>query len=436
MLKNLLYLKQAWQLMKQNRFYTVVYLLGTGLAISLVMTMAIVYHIKSDDIAPESNRSRMLISDYGIAINENSQTSSALSYQTIKACFYSLETPECVSAFTDINSLKYYLGDIYVSYPGSSDKLSVALRCTDADYWKIFRFSFEQGKPYNEEEFQSGFKKAVLSESTARKLFNTTDAEGKKILVNDVEYTVGGVVKDVSPAMCMAFADMWIPFTAISTVCEAQRAGNICGILGAYILAKKSSDFDAIRAELEQKRQQYNASLSEYEYTLGEENPFTQRQVVIKSLGYRTHLNNYNEIILRYALVALLFLLVPAVNLSGLTSSRMQERTSEIGIRKAFGASRGTIIHQALTENLFLTLLGGLIGLIISGLIVWGMSGFLILDKYTVIQSHTVVSIGMLLNFTVFFYALCVCVILNLLSSLLPVRSASRKQIMQAINDK
>ena len=54
------YLKQAWQLMKQNRFFSFVYILGTGLAISMVMIMATVYYIRTADIAPEDCRSRLL----------------------------------------------------------------------------------------------------------------------------------------------------------------------------------------------------------------------------------------------------------------------------------------------------------------------------------------------------------------------------------------
>ena len=46
------YLRQAWQLMKQNRFFSAVYIIGTGLAISMVMVMAIAYHIRTANMAP------------------------------------------------------------------------------------------------------------------------------------------------------------------------------------------------------------------------------------------------------------------------------------------------------------------------------------------------------------------------------------------------
>ena len=139
---------------------------------------------------------------------------------------------------------------------------------------------------------------------------------------------------------------------------------------------------------------------------------------------------------MRYLLIALLFLIVPSINLSGLTSSRMQERISEIGIRKAFGASRLTLINQALTENLTLTLLGGFVGLIFSYLMIWAAARLLIIGKYNTAGTEGLFKPEMLFNPTVFFYALCVCVILNLLSSIIPVWNASRKNIVESINDK
>ena len=46
------YLKQAWALMGQNRFFTAVYIIGTGLAISMVMAIAVVYHIRNGEYRP------------------------------------------------------------------------------------------------------------------------------------------------------------------------------------------------------------------------------------------------------------------------------------------------------------------------------------------------------------------------------------------------
>jgi len=66
------------------------------------------------------------------------------------------------------------------------------------------------------------------------------------------------------------------------------------------------------------------------------------------------------------AVLAFLFALLPALNLININVSRIMERTSEIGIRKAFGASSRTLVGQFVVENIILTLAGGLVGLILS----------------------------------------------------------------------
>ena len=421
--------------MKQNRFYTAVYILGTALSISLVMVIAIVYHIKTADMAPEVNRNRMLVVNSAMAKKKDglSSTNSSLSYQTLRECFYNLETAECVTAFQDINFAKYFMGDVYITRPGSRDKYQAITGTVDANYWKVFRFQFRQGQPFSEGDFQSGVCRAVLSETLARKLFGSEEAAGKEILFNGVSYTVTGVVKDVSPAMTMAYAEIWVPYSTISAVRDFAAAENIVGWLGAYILARSPRDLDRIRAEIKDKVGQYNTTLTEWEYTLPDEIAFTPNQQTIKTMDYRS---SYNQIIMRYLLVILLFMIVPAVNLSGLTSSRMQERTAEIGIRKAFGANRWTLINQALTENLTLTLLGGLVGLMFSYILVWAAARLLLVGQFSVVGTEGMFKANMLFNPTVFFYALCVCIILNLLSSIIPVWNASRKNIVEAINDK
>ena len=59
-------------------------------------------------------------------------------------------------------------------------------------------------------------------------------------------------------------------------------------------------------------------------------------------------------------------LLIPMINLSGMVGSRMEARMSEFGVRKSFGAWRGDVLQQITGENLLLTLLGGVLGLVLS----------------------------------------------------------------------
>ena len=69
---------------------------------------------------------------------------------------------------------------------------------------------------------------------------------------------------------------------------------------------------------------------------------------------------------MKYLIIVLVLLLIPAINMSGITQSRMRKRMAEIGVRKAFGATRSELLTQVLYENLLQTLLGGVLGLFFS----------------------------------------------------------------------
>ena len=60
--------------------------------------------------------------------------------------------------------------------------------------------------------------------------------------------------------------------------------------------------------------------------------------------------------------MALLFITLPTMNLVSINLSRIMERASEIGVRKAFGASSRTLVGQFVMENVVLTVIGGAIG--------------------------------------------------------------------------
>ena len=71
------------------------------------------------------------------------------------------------------------------------------------------------------------------------------------------------------------------------------------------------------------------------------------------------------ELIRLWGGLVLIFLLVPALNLCAMISTRMENRLPEMGICKAFGADRGRLLRQILIENLILTCLGGAAGLML-----------------------------------------------------------------------
>lgn len=429
------YLKQAMQMLRQNKFFSIIYITGTGLAITMVMILAILYYFRTGNIAPEINRDRMLVIQHGKILNKTEgqgNGSSRLSYPTIKECFFSMQTPEAVTAILPIGEQTEF-----IQTPGSDEVYNGLVMGTDVAFWKIFQFRFLAGKPYTEEEFTSGIRKAVVSESLAHRLFNTSDATGKTFLLNFEEYQVSGVVEDVPSIAQFCYAEMWIPFTNRPSQIQGSKwCDFILGHMQLYILAKKPGDFDAIRREAEENCRRYSANIPQYNFVLNEQ-PDTVLRAWLRTDSFASP--KFMKLFIQIFSVIFLLLLVPSINLTGMTASRMKKRMEELGIRKAFGAQNRTLLLQILYENLLLTLLGGLIGLLISYGLIFMLKGWL-LGNYDWDGSSLTASIdlspGMLINPAIFGYTLIFCLILNLMSALVPAWRALRRPIVDALNDK
>ena len=429
------YLQQAMQMLRQNKFFSIIYITGTGLAITMVMILAILYYFRTGNIAPEINRDRMLVIQHGKILNKTEgqgNGSSRLSYPTIKECFYSMQTPEAVTAILPIGEQTEFIQTL-----GSDEVYNGLVMGTDVAFWKIFQFRFLAGKPYTEEEFTSGIRKAVVSESLARRLFNTSDATGKTFLLNFEEYQVSGVVEDVPSIAQFCYAEMWIPFTNRPSQIQGSKwCDFILGHMQLYILAKKPGDFDAIRREAEENCRRYSANIPQYNFVLNEQ-PDTVLRAWLRTDSFASP--KFMKLFIQIFSVIFLLLLVPSINLTGMTASRMKKRMEELGIRKAFGAQNRTLLLQILYENLLLTLLGGLIGLLISYGLIFMLKGWL-LGNYDWDGSSLTASIdlspGMLINPAIFGYTLIFCLILNLMSALVPAWRALRRPIVDALNDK
>lgn len=438
------YFKQAWNLMRQNRFYSSVYIIGTGLAISMVMVMAIAFHIRTANMAPEVYRDRMLYATFLEYKAGNGTSSFFFSPQTVKECLLPLPSAEVVAAATDPTLLPLLAGDSYAKLPGTGDPYKVSLMGTNDGFWRLFKFSFIDGKPFGEAEFQSAVPRVVLSESLAMNLFSKTDVSGQAVMVDEVEYIVSGVVKDVSAITPSVVADLWVPYTCLPVVMERgnSEAEVSGGYLIGYILPASGVSNEQMSAELDELVGRYNSNLRDGKIRvingLESHGVHVVSQFVGGSVG--SNVNGTNPVnIVYFALILLvvLFLLIPALNLSGLNASHMQDRIAELGVRKAFGARRTGLFVQILIENMVLMLPGGLVGLLFSYLLVILFQGLLLAPGIFALlmgQVNTILTPALMLNPAVFGYAFLVCLVLNFLSSMIPVWRAVRVNIIEAIN--
>ena len=121
----------------------------------------------------------------------------------------------------------------------------------------------------------------------------------------------------------------------------------------------------------------------------------------------------------------------------GQAAKRLQQRITELGVRKAFGGTKSVLVRQILNENLMLTLLGGVVGLLFSYLAVYAMRMWLFTNNQNVGTSGEL-SLNMEALFSpwVFLLAFVFCVVINLLSAALHAWIAARHTIVDSLNDK
>lgn len=117
-----------------------------------------------------------------------------------------------------------------------------------------------------------------------------------------------------------------------------------------------------------------------------------------------------------------------------MTRSRLRHRVSEIGVRRAYGASRLSIVNQILGENFIITTAGGFIGLLLSFVFMLTLNN-LFFPTDTMLDSvpDANPTLEMLFTWNVFLVALVFCFVLNLLSAFVPAWRASRVEPAVAI---
>ena len=414
------YFRQAVGMLKQNPFISVISILGTALAIMMIMTMIVTDGIQNASVAPENKRDRTL---YLVSFAERDTSngkssmyaSGGLPYEIMKNYVVpALKTPELTVATSDMNAV--------VKREGTNDASYQMIQTTDADYWKLYTHTFTEGKPYGQEDFESGLLVAVISETTAKTLFKGEDPIGKNIEINFIPYRVGGIVQDVSPLFQMAAGRIWIPYTS--------KPGYEQAYYNVMLLAANVSDFPKIRQEVNEAKRKLDFEKSPKFVDFS--GARTHRVLVtVRDRGTTSEAVNdrIQKTRRRTVFLFAVMLLVPALNLSGFSLSRIRKRMAEIGIRKAFGAKRHVILIQVLYENLITTLIGGVIGLGLSYGIVFGMRKWLL-----GIPADGSLPLNALVSGTTSLAIFVVCLVLNLISAGAPAYRASRMNIVDSLH--
>jgi putative ABC transport system permease protein len=413
MLKN--YLKVALKVLGRRKFFTFISLFGISVTLLVLLVATALLDYVFAARTPEVHADRMLgvyrLTMQGKDDTETSQPGYAFLDRYVRP-MAKLPSVERVALVTEAETVVSYL---------NGRKIDSAMRRADGEFWRLLAFDFVEGEPFTVADDENGRFVAVINETTRERFFGGRPAVGRTIEADGQRFRVVGVVRDVPVLRYSSSADLWVPVTTAKT---SGYKEEWIGDFYALILARSHADLPQLKAEFQSRLREAERHLPDPKtfktLTAGADTLFegAARNFLpggpVQNPGAR----------LRAALLALMlaFMLLPTINLVNINLSRILDRASEIGVRRAFGASSRTLVGQFLIENLVLTLIGAGIGLALA-------AGVLRAFNASGLIAHTQFQ----LNFRIFLYGLAIAVFFGLFSGVYPAWRMSKLHPVQAL---
>ncbi len=435
------YIKMAWKVLGRRKFFTFISLFGISFTLMILMLITAFLNQELGKKAPMKNRDRLVMmpfisqklvvpdtsyqidstyldgrmvydSTMDIGEQQRSMSIGGIGYYFLDNYMRAIPSAQNYTFFNIINNF-----DVYLEH----GKLEVSPNFCDANYWEVFNFPFLDGKPFTRVEVENAAQVAVLTDKAAIGYFGTTeDVLGKRISLDGKQFEVIGLVPKYEGSRDFLTSDLFLP---LSTSNPAQL--NDEDFLGGFSAA--------FLAESPSRKARLLADIEHLEQTIQMPDPKQYNQLVLNPMTF-FQFAAWNQVweedpkksfyIVSSVLMGLLllFILLPSLNLININISRIMERNSEIGIRKAFGADSRAILLQFIFENIILTFLGGAIGLIMAWLLLNALN-----------ESQLLGAFKLKFDWRVFIYSIIIFLLFGLLSGILPAWRMSRVQIADAL---
>ncbi len=282
---------------------------------------------------------------------------------------------------------------------------------TSASYPLVEDVAFSQGRFFTGDEERGMARVAVLGSEVAQELFPDQDPVGQYVKIKRSNFEVIGVVEERG-TVTFQNQDNQI-FVPVTT---AQKL--LLGINHINFMRVKIADAESVDASVEEIK----AILRDrHGIDNPEEDDFSVRATT-QALDALTSITDALRFFL--AAIAAISLVVGGIGIMNIMLAAVQERTREIGLRKAIGATSRTITFQFLIETATITLSGGIIG-IIGGAMISALVGFV--ARYLGYSWDTVITLGSIVLGCV------VSIAIGLLFGIIPARRASKLNPIEAL---
>jgi putative ABC transport system permease protein len=274
---------------------------------------------------------------------------------------------------------------------------------------------YDGGRFINESDIKYERKVCVIGERTQLELFEEEeDPIGKFISINKINFRVVGVHKFVQGGGFGDDGDIYIPFATFKKIFNT-------GDDVAFFMIAANENADGIKVEKDIK-----ATLKE----IHKIDPNDERAIGGFNLGeiFRKTMNFANGLTFLSLVVGIATILAGIIGIGNILLISVKERTKEIGIRRALGATPSEVRSQIILESVFLTILSGIIGIILGALVLYGINAATV-DQTDFPYTNPTVPIPYVLG------ALGLMVILGTLIGIIPAQRAVSIKPIDALRE-
>lgn len=396
-------LKMAWRSLGANKLRTFLTMLGVIIGVTSVIALVSVGMGVKKNILDNISRlgSNMLIISPGSA-NRGGMRGAAGSVITL--------TYDDAEAIKDkIKNVAYVSPTVQGSYQVvyGHENWNTTVTGVIPEYVSIQSLEIKSGLFFSEHDVDVRNRVAVIGPTVATNLFESVNPVGKKIRIGNAPYTIIGVLNSKGQSSGGQDQDdvVLIPLTTAQ-----ERLIGITYVRSINVQVSDADKMDEVQSNIEKLLRQ------RHRIRAGAEDDFNVRNLT--SL-METMNSSATMITLLLGAIAGISLIVGGVGIMNITLASVTERTREIGIRKAIGATYSNIMLQFLIESTMISIIGGIIGIII------GIGAAQAISKFggftTVISSLSIIaSFGFALFVGIFF-------------GLLPARKAARLDPIEAL---
>ena len=396
-------LKMAWRSLAANKLRTFLTMLGVIIGVTSVIALVSVGMGVKKNVIDNISRlgSNMLIVMPGSA-NRGGMRGAAGSVITL--------------TYDDAEAIKSKIKDIDYVSPTVSNSYQVVYGHENwnttvtgviPEYVAIQSLEIKSGLFFSEHDVDVRNRVAVIGSTVATNLFESVNPVGKKIRIGNAPYTIIGVLNSKGQSSGGQDQDdvVLIPLTTAQ-----ERLIGITYVRSINVQVSDADKMDEVQINIEKLLRQ------RHRIRAGAEDDFNVRNLTTLM---ETMTSTTTMITLLLGAIAGISLIVGGVGIMNITLASVTERTREIGIRKAIGATYSNIMLQFLIESTMISVIGGIIGIIIGIGAAQAISKF---GNFTTVISG--VSIAASFGFALF---------VGIFFGMLPARKAARLDPIEAL---